>query len=42
MKLTKVTAGCLALPRGKVDHIVFDEQLKGFGVRLRAVACLEF
>jgi integrase len=36
MKLTKTTVARLALPRGKVDHIVFDGEVKGFGVRLRA------
>jgi integrase len=35
MKLTvKSTAG-LKLPRGKTDHIEFDDDIPGFGVRLR-------
>jgi integrase len=36
MKLTNATVHKLALPAGKSDHIVFDEQLPGFGIRLRA------
>ena len=36
MRFTKATLARLALPPGKVDHIVFDSELKGFGLRLRA------
>jgi integrase len=36
MKLTKATIASLALPAGKSDHIEWDDELKGFGLRLRA------
>ena len=36
MKLTKATVDKLALPAGKSEMIVFDEDLPGFGLRLRA------
>ena len=36
MKLTKATVAKLALPSGKSELIVFDEDLAGFGLRLRA------
>ena len=36
MKLTQKTIAALALPAGKTESIVFDEDLPGFGVRLRA------
>jgi integrase len=36
MKLTKAVVAKLALPAGKSDLIVFDEDLSGFGLRLRA------
>jgi integrase len=36
MKLTKATIETLRLPPRKTDHIVFDETLPGFGIRLRA------
>ena len=36
MKLTKTTVARLALPAGKSDAIFFDEDVSGFGVRLRA------
>ncbi|WP_046867480.1 tyrosine-type recombinase/integrase [Microvirga massiliensis] len=36
MRLTKQTLAKLSLPAGKSDHIVFDDDLPGFGVRLRA------
>ena len=36
MKLTKDTVARLALPEGKLDQIWFDNDLPGFGVRLRA------
>jgi len=35
MKLTQVAIDRLTLPAGKADHIVFDDSLPGFGVRLR-------
>ena len=36
MKLTKATVGKLALSAGKGELIVFDEDVPGFGLRLRA------
>jgi hypothetical protein len=36
MKLTKATISALTLPPGKQDAIFFDEELRGFGVRLRS------
>ena len=36
MKLTQKTIAALALPAGKTETIVFDEDLPGFGVRVRA------
>ena len=35
MKLTQKTIAALALPAGKAETIVFDEDLAGFGVRIR-------
>jgi integrase len=35
MKLTVSAAAGLKLPRGKHDHIVFDDDIAGFGLRLR-------
>ena len=35
MKLTQKTITTLALPEGKTEAIVFDEDLPGFGLRLR-------
>ena len=35
MKLTAKTVAVLTLPDGKTDHIDFDEDLPGFGLRLR-------
>jgi integrase len=35
MKLTKATISGLTLPAGKQDAIFFDEELRGFGIRLR-------
>ena len=35
MKLTQKTIAALALPAGKTETIVFDEDLAGFGVRVR-------
>ena len=35
MKLTKDTVAALAMPAGKDDYIEWDEDLPGFGVRLR-------
>ena len=35
MKITKANIDRLTLPKGKKDHIEFDELLPGFGVRLR-------
>ncbi len=35
MRLTVKTADGLKLPRGKIDHIEFDDDIPGFGVRLR-------
>jgi hypothetical protein len=36
MKLNKAMVARLTLPAGKSDLIVFDEDLAGFGLRLRA------
>jgi hypothetical protein len=36
MKLTKAAVEALTLPAGKTDHIIFDDAMPGFGVRLRA------
>jgi hypothetical protein len=35
MKLTKATVARLSLAPGKVDQIIFDEDMPGFGIRLR-------
>jgi integrase len=35
MKLTKAAVSALAMPPGKNDHFVWDDDLPGFGVRLR-------
>jgi integrase len=35
MKLTSKTVARLELPRGKTDHIEFDDDMPGFGFRLR-------
>jgi integrase len=36
VRLTKQRIGQITLPAGKTDHIVFDRDLPGFGLRLRA------
>jgi Arm DNA-binding domain len=36
MKLTQANIDQLALPPGKIDVIFFDDDLPGFGLRLRA------
>jgi integrase len=36
MRLTRAAIRSLALPPGKRDHIYFDDELPGFGLRLRA------
>src|SRR5262245_26059908 len=36
MKLTQVVAKTLQLPEGKTDYTMFDDDLPGFGLRLRA------
>jgi integrase len=35
MKLTQKTIGGIRLPAGKSEHVVFDEDLPGFGLRIR-------
>jgi integrase len=35
MKLTKTSVAALAMPAGKSDHFIWDDDLPGFGVRLR-------
>lgn len=35
MKLSARTTAGLKLPTGKTDHIVFDDAVPGFGLRLR-------
>jgi integrase len=36
MKLTQKTIAALALPEGKAETIIFDDDLPGFGIRLRS------
>ncbi len=36
MKLTKAAVACLTLPPAKTDLIIFDDEISGFGLRLRA------
>jgi hypothetical protein len=36
MKLNQKTAAAIELPAGKLEAIVYDEDLPGFGVRIRA------
>ena len=36
MKLTQRTVDTLDLPKGKSEAIIFDEDLPGFGLRIRA------
>ena len=36
MKLTPSTIKSLALPVGKSDHTYFDDEIGGFGLRIRA------
>lgn len=36
MKLTKTSIAALNLPRGKAEYIALDDDIPGFGVRLRA------
>jgi integrase len=36
MRLTSKTAAALTVPAGKTDHIEFDDDIPGFGLRLRA------
>src|SRR5690349_10431301 len=36
MKLTKATVNRLQIPEGKIEAIVFDDGLPGFGLRIRA------
>jgi integrase len=38
MKLTRDTIGGLVLPPGKVDHIIWDDTMPGFGIRIRGDA----
>jgi integrase len=38
MKLTNATVAALALPKGKTDHIEWDDGFPGFGLRLRLLA----
>jgi integrase len=38
MKLTTTAVAALALPPGKADHIEWDDEIPGFGVRLRGAA----
>jgi integrase len=35
VKLTKTSVANLVVPRGKIEHVVFDDDIPGFGVRLR-------
>jgi integrase len=36
MEFSKETIATLTLPEGKTDYLVFDDELPGFGVRIRA------
>jgi Arm DNA-binding domain len=36
MKLTKASVDNLKLPQGKSERIIFDEELPGFGLRIRS------
>lgn len=36
MKLTKTSVAAFKLPAGKTDHIEFDDDMPGFGLRVRA------
>ena len=36
MKLTQKAIAALVLPEGKTDHIEWDSDLPGFGIRIRA------
>lgn len=36
MKLTQKTVAALNLAKGKTETIIFDEELPGFGLRIRA------
>ena len=36
MKLTKVNIAKVAVPSGKTDIIVFDDDVPGFGLRVHA------
>jgi hypothetical protein len=36
MKLTDRTAAGLKVPQGKIESIYFDDEVPGFGLRLRA------
>jgi hypothetical protein len=35
MKFTKTTIAALEMPEGKTDHIEWDSDMPGFGIRLR-------
>jgi hypothetical protein len=35
MKLTPKSTSALGLPPGKTDYVVFDDEVPGFGIRLR-------
>jgi hypothetical protein len=35
MRLTIKSAGSIKLPKGKTDHIEFDDDILGFGLRIR-------
>ena len=38
MKFAQKTVGSLQLPAGKTDHFEWDDELPGFGFRLRLAA----
>jgi integrase len=42
VKLNRTTVKALRLPAGRTDHVVWDDELPGFGLRLRATGARTF